>query len=134
MPRTLLLPFCLLALFPACSSPHPSSIYGKVTLDGHPVDNGNIAFLPASGSGRKGAAPIEQGVYTIPATEQFLSGSYRVEISWRKPTGKKIPSADPGMTIDETAEAIPERYNTASTLTADIGTGAVEKDFTLSSK
>jgi hypothetical protein len=57
-----------------------------------------------------------------------------VEINWQKPTGRKIASADPGMTADETREVVPAKYNTDSTLTVEIGGGDVEKDFALASR
>ena len=63
-----------------------------------------------------------------------LPGKYRVEISWRKPTGRKIPSADPGVIIDETREAVPAKYNSESTLTVEIGSGDVEQNFVLTTK
>jgi hypothetical protein len=122
-----------IVLLAGCSE-QAASVHGKVTLDGEPVSAGSIAFLPSTAGGRKAAAAIEQGAYSIPATEKLQSGSYRVEISWHKPTGRKIASADPGMTADETREAVPAKYNTDSTLTVEIGGGDVEKDFVLSSR
>jgi hypothetical protein len=117
-----------------CTAEKTASIHGKVTLDNEPVANGSIVFLPASGTGKKAAAAIEQGLYSIPAADKLPPGSYRVEISWRKPTGRQIPSADPGIMTDETREAVPAHYNTESTLTRDIATGDVEKNFDLVSK
>lgn len=107
---------------------------GKVTLDGEPVTLGNIIFLPTAGSGTKASAAIEQGTYVIPATDKLAPGSYRVEISWHKPTGRKVASADPGIMIDETREVVPPKYNSDSTLKVDIGSGKVEQDFALTSK
>lgn len=123
----------LLGLLCGCSGQKAASVHGQVTLDGEPVSAGSIVFLPAAAGGRKAAAAIEGGAYSIPASEQLAPGSYRVEISWHKPTGRKIPSADPGMTMDETREAVPARYNSDSTLTAEIG-GDAEKDFALTSR
>jgi hypothetical protein len=127
-----LLVSCVLPV--GCSGEKSASVRGKVTLDGEPVAAGNIAFLPTAAGGKKAAAAIEQGAYAIPASEKLLPGSYRVEISWHKPTGRKIASADPGMTIDETREAVPAKYNSNSTLTVEIGSGEVEQDFALSSR
>lgn len=117
-----------------CSAKSSSSIHGKVTLDGEPVASGNIVFLPQSMKGPKAAAAIESGVYALSPQDKLEPGKYRVEISWHKPTGKKVLSADPGVTIDETREAIPAKYNSDSTLLAEIGSGEVEKDFALTSK
>jgi hypothetical protein len=133
-PQWVFLTLCALAVIFGCTAERSSSVHGKVTLDGEVVTMGNIVLLPAAGSGTKAAAAIENGSYSIPAADKLLAGSYRVEISWHKPTGRKIASADPGITIDETREAVPARYNTESTLTVEIGSGDLEKDFALTSK
>jgi len=117
-----------------CGTKPSTAVHGKVTLDGEPVTNGNIVLLSAASSGPKAAAAIEQGSYTVSAQDKLQPGTYRVEISWRKSTGRKIASADPGMMVDETREAVPAKYNTDSTLAVEIGSGNVEKDFALSSK
>lgn len=137
MPRNPLL--CLFTIYLVvgnadCGAKSSPSIHGKVTLDGEPVANGNIVFLSQDSKGPKAAAAIENGVYSLSPHDKLIAGKYRVEISWRKPTGKKIPSADPGITTDETREAVPAKYNTDSTLVAAIGSGEVEKDFALTSK
>ena len=126
--------FGMLFMGMGCGGESTTALHGKVTFDGEPVALGNISFFPSTSDGKKAAAAIEQGQYSIPAEEGLAPGTYRVEVSWRKPTGRKIPSADPGMTIDETQEAIPAKYNSASTLTAEITAGQVEQDFALTSK
>lgn len=62
------------------------------------------------------------------------SRSYRVEVNWPKPTGKKIPSTDPGILADETFEVVPRKYNVNTSLTADVTAGENVKDFALTSK
>jgi hypothetical protein len=133
--RTLLLfAACLSVVALGCGGTPVAAVHGKITLDGQPVENGSIVFLPAASGGRKAAAAVQQGSYTIPPEDQLAPGSYRVEITWQKPTCRKIPSADPGFSTDETREAIPARYNTDSTLKVDIGPGDVQQDFALTSK
>ena len=117
-----------------CGTKSVSSVHGNVTLDGEPVAAGNIAFLPPGGSGSRASAAIEQGAYKISASDNLAPGSYRVEISWHKPTGRKIASADPGMMIDETREAVPAKFNTDSKLMVEVAGGDVEKDFALTTK
>lgn len=124
---------CLLPLA-GCGDASSTALHGTVTFDGAPVTNGSIVFLPASGEGPKAAAAIEEGKYAIPADVGLKPGAYRVEVSWHKPTGRKIPSADPGIMMDETKEAIPARFNSDSTLTAELAAGDVAKDFALTSK
>ena len=117
-----------------CGGSATPSLKGKVTFDGVPIASGNIVFLPEQSEGRKAAAAIEDGNYVVPAEEGLLPGKYRVEVSWHKPTGRKIPSADPGIMMDETKEAIPPKYNSDSTLTAELAPGEASKDFALTSK
>jgi hypothetical protein len=125
---------CLVLVAAGCEKKSSPAAHGHVTLDGEPVAIGNIVFLPESMKGPKAAAAIENGAYALSPQDKLLPGKYRVEISWRKPTGKKIPSADPGITIDETREAVPAKYNTESTLIAQIAAEDSEKNFTLTSK
>jgi hypothetical protein len=128
------LTICAAISLAGCTAEKTASIHGKVTLDNEPVANGSIVFLPTSGAGKKAAAAVEHGLYSISASDQLPAGSYRVEISWRKPTGRQISSADPGIMTDETREAIPARYNIESTLTTEFAGGEVEKNFDLLSK
>ena len=124
---------CLL-LMSGCGGASSAALHGTVTLDGAPVTNGSIVFFPVAGEGPKASAAIEDGKYTIPAEEGLQPGVYRVEVSWHKSTGRKIPSADPGIMMDETKEAIPARFNTDSTLTAELTAGQAQKDFALTTK
>ena len=124
----------VLVALSGCGTKRAASIHGQVTLDGQPITAGNIVFLPTDAAGSRAAAAIEQGTYVISTSDKLLPGSYRVEISWHKPTGRKIASADPGILIDETREAVPAKYNVESTLTAEIKRGDVQHDFALSSK
>jgi hypothetical protein len=129
-----ILALCAISSIFGCGKTAAPTVHGKVTLDGESVSMGSIEFHPQGSGGTKASAAIEQGSYTIPATTKMQPGKYRVQINWMKPTGKKIPSADPGITADEMREAIPAKYNTNSTLTAEIAPGDSEKDFALTSK
>jgi hypothetical protein len=42
-----------------------STIHGKVTYDGSPVNRGQITFTPADGHGVARSGPIESGKYTV---------------------------------------------------------------------
>ncbi len=111
------------------------SIKGRVTFDGQPVGPGSIVFVPeAAADGIKVAAPIAEGNYEIQAERGAKPGTYRVEVSWSKKTGRQIPSADPGMMHDETKEAIPPQFNTQTTLTRELKPGENVLDFDLKSK
>ncbi len=121
----------LLCFVTGCGSPTPAGLKGKVTLDDVPVENGNITFYSTDAGGTRAAVPITNGEYAAPA---LAPGTYKVEVSWMKPTGKKVASADPGMTMDETREAVPRKYNADTVLTAEVGAKETVKDFALTSK
>ena len=122
--------FCAI-LATGCSGDGRLAVHGTVTLDGEPVSGGNILFLPVGEGGTKGAEDIIAGKYAIPPERGLLPGKYRVEIRWAKSTGKQIPSGDPGMMMEERLEAVPAKYNEASTLTAEITAGENKHDFAL---
>jgi hypothetical protein len=124
----------LAALLTGCAAA-PTGIKGEVTLDGQPVGPGNIVFQPEPGSdSRKASAAIEDGKYSIPAERAPAPGTFKVEVRWSKKTGRSVPSADPGIMMDETFEAIPAKYNDSTTLTVEIKPGASVYDFHLKSK
>ncbi len=131
--RVLLLTFALVGLT-GCSGQYP--VTGKVTLDGTPVDGGVISFTPKEGGEAGGKAtpkggPIVAGKYT----QALPPGSYRVDINWPKKTGRKVGTpGDPEVLTDETSEAIPSIYNSASTLTADVKAGSTTFDYNLTSQ
>ncbi|MDB5339877.1 MAG: hypothetical protein JWN70_5496 [Planctomycetaceae bacterium] len=111
---------------------------GEITLDGAPVEQGSITFFPdaANTSGSTAGAVIHQGKYTVPADKGLTPGLYQVKITWSRKTGKKVEASSPhppGTMIDEESEAIPAKYNTASTLTADILAHDNTLDFDLKS-
>ena len=111
------------------------AVKGKVTLDGQPVKQGSIRFIPTAGTkGPEGGSRIQDGVYSIELENGAAIGKNRVEITANKPTGKKVKSAMSDNVIDETEEAIPERYNKRSTLAKSVEKGTNEFDFDLKSK
>jgi hypothetical protein len=131
-PLALLLALPLVA-FAGCSG--GSTVQGTVTLDGAPVDGGAITFTPTGGGGNQVGAQIVGGKYKATPRPAPAPGSYRVSISWKKPTGRKVPTpGDQTVQMDQTAEAIPPQYNTNSTLTADIKSGSNTIDFPLKSR
>jgi len=131
---TLILPLAL-CLLTGCGS-GKSRVEGTVTLDGSPVDGGVIAFFPAGTSEQHdaGHAEIKDGKYSVEETKDLKPGNYRVEISWNKPTGKKVPTpGDPDIKMDQVHQVIPAKYNTKSTLSETLTSGTNKKDFDLKS-
>lgn len=122
-------------LFTGCGSSKDIPLRGKITLDGKPVPGpGIISFYAEPGTDSPNASTeFTDGKYEIPAAQGPSAGKFRVEITWPKPTGKKIPSAEPGLMIDERVEALPARYNQQTELRVEISPSQNVHDFHLKS-
>jgi len=117
---------CLAGGCGTAQGPERAAVEGEVTLDGNPIEQGSIAFHPAGKTqGMVAGGPITGGRYSISAAEGPAVGQNRVEIHASKKTGRKIPDpyGGPGQTMDETVEAVPQQYNTRSTLVRQVEPG-----------
>ena len=126
--RTISLLFVLLlASFGCDSGPSLYEITGKVSFDGVPVAKGDITLRPEKPSIAPQGAMIKDGSFQMKASE----GKYKVEIiSTRVVPGKKGPMGE-----DAIEEFIPQKYNTKTTLRAEVKTtGKNELIFELTSK
>jgi hypothetical protein len=113
-----------------------AAITGKVTLDRQPLEQGSIRFLPTEGvEGAIACAAIVNGRYQLSVKAGPALGWNRVEINGARKTGRMIDKPFPqrGMT-EETVEAVPPQYNTASTLKFEAKPGDNAADFDLTSK
>jgi hypothetical protein len=112
--------------------PQRFSLSGSVTLDDQPVENGTIAFLPATDNQRPAGGVIQDGTYSIPESKGVNEGTYTVEIRWSRPTGEQVRDVeDTGEMIDVVEEAVPARYNTQSELSVSVTSGKTSFDFEL---
>ena len=104
-------------------------VSGLVTLDGQPLPDGQIAFLPEAGGGVGGSGPIKDGRYSVRAQP----GKNTVQITASKML--PLPAGKTGMmgAKEEARQYIPDQYNAKSKLTADVG-AVKEFPFTLTSK
>lgn len=115
--------------------PKRHALSGKVTLGGEPIDGGVIAFIPQSGEGNTASGVISAGQYSIPEGQGANDGAHRVEIRWSKPTGEKfLDTEDTGQEIDVVAEAVPQKYNEQSELTANVSEAETTFDFELTTE
>jgi hypothetical protein len=106
----------------ADEGPQRHTVRGTVTLDGKPLSDGAVTFQPASPGAYPEGAALKQGRFTLRAVQ----GSYRVAISAARPVpGLQAPTGM-GPVV---AESLPARYNTETTLTADVKPGG-PRDFT----
>jgi hypothetical protein len=118
-----------------CGSQDRQAIQGNVTLDGSPLPNGEIVFIPSAGTtGPTAGSEIKNGGYSVSAANGTSAGVFRVEINAMRKTGRKI-STPHGPAIEHTANYIPKRYNEASQLKAEVKSGEMNViDFELRTK
>ena len=122
----------VLAFSAGCNSGPRASVEGKVSYDGETVDKGGIAFIPVEKDAGtlRATGPIHDGRYHLDNQGGPTPGKYRVEIHWRKKTGKKVPG-EGGQPRDEAVPGIPAKYNTESKLIVDVRPGRNTFDFAL---
>jgi hypothetical protein len=131
---------CTLALLPGCSSrPYEGKqripLKGKVTVDGRPMDAGTISFVPDNvEANRPSGGVILDGQYDVPEPMGANEGSYRVEIHWQKPTGKKSKAIDSDELIEQRREGLPDKYHKNTELKVEIKKDTTEFNFDLSTQ
>ena len=107
------------------TGPELAEVIGKVTLDGQPLANARVVFIPEDGPA-SAAITTESGDYELvgkSGVKGGVPGNNRVEIS-----------TDLDGTRDKAKEKVPAKYNTASTLSVQVELGSNGHDFKLESK
>ena len=122
--------------FGGCNSSGQLGIEGTVTLDGKPLEKGNVSFRPQSGTASPSAgAEIVGGKFSIASKGGLLPGKFRVEITAMRLTDKERLDHFSGKTVTISEQYIPAKYNTESTLEAVVESGGSNHfEFTLTSK
>jgi hypothetical protein len=141
MRKRLTLTVCLatLVLAAGCDKnvANRGAVRGAVTLDGQPLEEGSILFTPMEGTqGITTGGQIEKGRYQLANAIGPAVGWNRVEIQAMRKTGKMLqkPLGPPGEMVPERQSLVPARFNSESTLKAEIKTGDNVIDFPLSAK
>jgi hypothetical protein len=128
----LLATLCLIALI-GCTGDQGAAVSGTVTLDGAPLDDATITFVPKSGGQRQAAwAPVAGGKYAIDSASGLGTGEFRVEIRAVRSGSEKANANEPTLTTAK--DIVPAKYNNQSALTAEIKPGANVANFDLKSK
>lgn len=129
----------LVVLLSGCGSDGPelAEVTGTVTVDGKPVPNAILTFIPTGGSTSYGKTD-EQGKYTLMFTDTkygAMIGTHKVEIEVRRYSPDEIVEMKAaGEEVSTSFVAIPAKYKAAGALTADVKSGSNIIDFTLTSK
>jgi hypothetical protein len=147
---TLLTLFSMLLIsLPGCGSSGKNkigrvSVSGDVTVEGTPLKEGTIRFVPTEEtSGPSAAASIKEGHYSIPVRTGPVSGKYVVQITAAPDREIAALMEDPVAMAAylkknrgrPKATALPEKYNRKSMLIVDVQPGeANDFDFHLDRK
>ncbi len=111
--------------------PSLGRVSGQVTLDNSPVEGAELQFRPVDGGRPSSGVTDAQGRYTLIFSENVngaVIGQHTVSIS----TGGYKQQPDGSTT--ESPEQIPARYNTETSLTREVQSGANEINFELESQ
>ena len=106
-------------------------IKGKVTLDGQPLKEGTVRFVPMDDDSQTSSAAIADGefVATVPV------GKVRIQYSAPKLMGKqKMYETEASPSVDVFGELLPERYNVRSELELTVEPGKNSHKVDLDSK
>jgi hypothetical protein len=107
-------------------------ISGTVNLNGKPVAEGDIRFVPVEGTkGTDAGAVIQDGKYKVRLTG-LAGGKYRVSIRGYKQSGRLEPDPLGGPPVKGAVQIVPKEYHgEESTLVREITRGANRLDFDL---
>jgi hypothetical protein len=112
-------------------------VRGEVTLDGQLLEQGSIVFTPIDGTkGIVAGGNIKNGQYQLSEDKGPAVGRNHVAIRAVRKSGKMIqkPMSPQGKMIEEVVEAIPPRFNSATTLKVEIKPEANTLNFEVQSK
>src|SRR5690242_12330388 len=65
--------------------PAVGTVTGDVTLDGQPVKDGHVLFVPLDGNGQTGGSPVREGKFKA----EVPVGKMKVELHGNKVVGKR---------------------------------------------
>jgi len=137
--RTALLWLTLGACLPLTAGCNEASnrrgLEGTVTLDGAPLAEGSIAFVPwPETKGPPAGGPIRDGSYQVSRDGGTFVGKFSVSIKASRRTGRKEHDSM-GNLVDQFVQYIPRRYNRDTRLNAEVtDSGPNRFDFELDSK
>jgi hypothetical protein len=126
LPRRALLlgTFFLLAAAPAGCSDYGGrlAVSGEVTLQGEPLKEGVISFIPLDGQGTQSGAPVVNGEYAVPRQSGLKPGKYLVQLTAGDgKTPHEEEAGNPGGSTNIVSfDLIPEEWNVRSTQQVEV--------------
>jgi hypothetical protein len=131
--------WCLSAINAGCGSNNPlgrKAIHGTVTLDGSPLERGEIELHPLEPTGVQSGGSIQAGKYLIAAPQGATPGKYRVVIYDTYETPPLPPGHMPGDDLPPAPKSkIPAEWNSKSKQEVEIKkTGPFKFDFDIATK
>ena len=113
---TTAIPCLLLIALAGCGGGDRRAVEGTVTLDGQPLEGGEIVFRPIDNTeGPSAGSDIADGRFAIASQDVPFVGEYRVEIRAWRPTGRRL-DPDSGEMVTFSEQFLPPRYNERSEL------------------
>ena len=105
------------------------TIQGTVSLDGKPLAEGQVVFIPRNPSLGAAGGAIKDGGFTI----RVYEGPHRVEINAQVEERRPVPANAPPEAGSTFRSIIPPRYNEKSTLEFDVQSAKDRPAFDLTS-
>lgn len=105
-----------------------NTIHGKITVNGVPLDEGEIQFVSVkSVGGDQIGTVVTKGEYRLTDSERLEAGEYQVQIRAYRGSGKKIwdgmgDGKNKNM-VEDLKQYIPAKYNDASELKLSVKPG-----------
>ena len=120
---------CFCPLMGCSASKTHGIVNGTVTLDGKPLQEGTVRFVPTEGDSQTASAIITDGQFVA----EVPVGVVRIEYSAPKVLGKqRMMEGSPE--VDIVGELLPERYNIRSQLIMNVEMGQNSHEIDLQSK
>ena len=118
--------FLLMALAVGCGTRDNRKLVCEITLDGSPLKEGTILFVPLDkSSGATSGGEIRDGKCNFVGAQTPPSDKYKVEVRSYKKSGRQVqkPMGKAGELVDELVEAVAPRFNSASELVVEVKLG-----------
>jgi len=130
MRGSLFLLLCGLALASGCNTgPARYGLTGNVDLDGSPLSEGELTFLPKTPGLRPAGARVKAGNYAV----DLEKGTYEVKVHATKTVPLEPGEPSVSGEKDKQVSIIPERYNEKTELSVDVTSSGQRQDFKLTS-